>query len=250
MGFLLGTRLVFVRSLRPPLRNPVSVLVGISLPLIYLALFGPLLRGIAGTTGTNSWQWFVPGMLIQLTLFGTAYAGFSLMPELRSGVMARLRVSPISRPALLLGRVLKDLTILLVQSALFLGASTVFGFRASIPGVVIALLLTTLTGVAIGTASYTLALKVRHEYVFAPILSAVLVPLMLLSGVLLPMQLGPHWLYDVSRANPLSHIVDAARAAAAGDYTSQTVLVGTAIAAGLIAVCTAWGIWSFAHEQS
>jgi ABC-2 type transport system permease protein len=250
MGFLLGTRLVFLRSLRPPLRNPVSVLVGIALPLIYLVLFGPLLRGIAGSSGTSSWQWFVPGMMIQLTLFGTAYAGFSLLPELRSGVMARLRVSPISRPSLLIGRVLKDVAILLVQAALFLGASTAFGFRASIPGVLIALVLVALTGVAIGVASYTLALKVRHEYVFAPILSAVLVPLMLLSGVLLPMQLGPRWLYDVSRANPLSHVVDAARAAAAGDYASQTVLLGTAIAAGLILVCTAWGIWSFAHEQS
>jgi len=248
--FLREIRLVYVRSLRPPLRSPASVIVGMAMPLVYLVLFGPLLQATTGGTGRDSWRWFVPGMLVQLTLFSTAYAGFSLLPELRSGVMERLRVSPVSRTALLLGRVLKDVTLLLVQAGLFIGLAVVMGFRASVGGVLLCLLLVALTGIAVGVTSYTLAMKLKFEFALAPVLSAVVVPLMLLSGVLLPMKLGPKWLYDLSRANPLSHVVDAARALTVGSFENRSVLVGSAVAVCLVLLCTFWGARSFAREQA
>ena len=80
------------------------------LPLLYLFLFGPLLEGAtrAGNTGTNAFNWFVPGLLIQIAIFGTAFGGFGLIAELRSGVIERMRVTPMSRVAMLLGRALRE----------------------------------------------------------------------------------------------------------------------------------------------
>ena len=73
MSFLSETWLVFVRAMRLSLRNKVWLIIGLMQPLLYLALFGPLLKRIAGMPGFphgNSWQVFTPGLLVQLGIFG------------------------------------------------------------------------------------------------------------------------------------------------------------------------------------
>lgn len=252
MHTLHQTRLIFLRSIRPTLRSPATVLFGVVQPLLYLGLFGPLLRDVAGPGGATSWQWFVPGLLVQLALFGTAYAGFSLIPDLRSGAQERLRVSPASRTALLLGRVLSSVAVLLAQAVLLLVPAMLFGFRISSGGMLLSLLLLGFAGVAIGSASYALATRLRneYEYEFAPALGSTVVPLMLLSGILLPMSTAPGWLYAVSRVNPLTHVVDAERALAAGDVSSVAVLAGTLVTFGLVVVCVAWGVRAFRRAHA
>ncbi|MFD9705139.1 ABC transporter permease [Lentzea sp. NPDC059081] len=232
------TWLVFWRVMLPVLRSPVAVVFGLAQPLLYLGLFGPLL-------GDTGWQWFVPGLLVQMALFGTAYAGFSLLPEVRTGVMERLRVTPVSRVALLVGRVGKDVVLLVVQGALIVLAATLFGFRASAGEVLLGLGLVALLGVAIGALSYAIALKVKLEYVFASVLSATIVPVMLLSGVLLPMSNGPRWLYWLSRVNPLAHVVDAERSI----FNTGSVLFGLVAAVALVLVGVVYGVRTF-HEES
>ncbi|MGW7362753.1 ABC transporter permease [Streptomyces sp. NPDC054841] len=249
MQILHHTRLVFVRSARPWMRSPIGHIVGISGPLVYLILFGPLLEGTL-PKNIDAWQWFVPGMLMQLTLFGAAYAGFSLTPELRSGVMERLRVAPVSRGALLFGRVLSDMAQLAVQGLILMGAAMFFGFHEPVVGVVLSLLLVCVLAGAISSASYALALKLREENKFAPLLSMLLVPLMLLSGVLLPMEAAPDWLHNASRLNPLSHVVEALRAFAGEDYTGSAALNGTLAAFGLLLLCGFWGMRTMTKKQS
>ena len=225
---LRDTWLVFSRVMLPVLRNPVAIVFGIAQPLLYLGLFGPLL-------GDTGWQWFVPGLLVQMALFGTAYAGFSLLPEVRTGVMERLRVTPVSRIALLV-----------VQGLLIVLAAMLFGFRASVGEILLGLGLVALLGVAIGSASYAIALKVKLEYVFASVLSASIVPLMLLSGVLLPMSNGPQWLYWLSRVNPLAHVVDAERSI----FNPGTTTYGLISVAVLVLVGVFYGVRTFNKESA
>jgi ABC-2 type transport system permease protein len=236
--------LIFVRSIRPTLSNPVVLVFGLMQPLLWLVLFGPLLNS------SGSWQWFVPGLIIQLGLFGTAYAGFALIPEIRSGALERLRVTPVSRVALLLGRVLRDVVVLVVQCALLVALSTIFGFHASVGDVLLALVYAAVLGMSIGAVSYTLALKLKQEYAFAPVLSSTVMPLMLLSGVLLPMNQGPDWLYTVSRINPLSHVADAVRAVINGNFGASSVWIGGVILVVLAVLCLLWGTRSFRRANA
>jgi ABC-2 type transport system permease protein len=236
---LRDTWLVFCRVMLPVLRNPVAIVFGLAQPLLYLGLFGPLL-------GDTGWQWFVPGLLVQMALFGTAYAGFSLLPEVRTGVMERLRVTPVSRVALLVGRVGKDVVLLVVQGLLIMLAAMLFGFRASPGEILLGLGLVALLGIAIGSASYAIALKVKLEYVFASVLSSTIVPLMLLSGVLLPMSNGPKWLYWLSRVNPLAHVVDAERSI----FNTGSVLLGLAAVSVLVLAGVFYGVRTFHRESA
>ena len=110
---------MFQRYLFVFLRNPAWVVIGVLQPVLYLVLFAPLLKSLTETPGFPSggaYNVFVPGLLIQLGLFGASGVGFGLIAELRAGVIERFRVTPVSRFALLLGRSLRDILTLVVQS--------------------------------------------------------------------------------------------------------------------------------------
>ena len=86
-------------------------------------------------------------------------------------------------------------------------------------------------GVGLGARSYSLAMAVRHqEYLFWLVQQTLLFPLLLLSGILLPMELAPDWLRALSRLNPLTYLVEAERALFAGDLANPSVAIGAAVA--------------------
>ena len=210
------------------LRNWIGLAIGLIQPFVYLLLFGPLLTQ-ALPSGQNPWLFFVPGLLVMLGLFGTGFAGFNLIPDIRSGYVERLRVAPISRTAILLGRVLKDAVVLVLQAVPLIALGYILGMDANPLGVLAAIVLVLITGVSLASLSYVLALSLPNEYLFAPAVNSAAIPLMLLSGILLPVNQGPAWLDWLTRLNPLRYILDAARALFAGTLDT-TVYVGAAVA--------------------
>src|SRR4051794_22633907 len=104
---LRDTWLIFKHDLTLSLRNPAWILIGVLQPVLYLVLFGPLMdKVVASTPGFppgSSWTILTPALIIQLALFSSSFAGFGLLMDYRSGVLERLRVTPASRVALLLG---------------------------------------------------------------------------------------------------------------------------------------------------
>ncbi|GAB2601012.1 ABC transporter permease [Streptomyces capparidis] len=239
--FLTDTGLIFGRCLRQTLRSWVGLLIGVLQPLLYLLLFGPLLRHVPLGGEGDPWQVLVPGLLVQLGLFSAAFAGFGILIEKHHGVVDRMRVTPVSRPALLLGRVLRDVVVLLAQSALLVLAGVAMGLRAPLAGVLIGFAFVAALTVSLASLSYALAMRVDSPQEFAPVVNTVNMPAMLLSGILLPMALAPGWLDALSRCVPFRHVVDAVRAAFLGRYTDGTVGTGALVAAGLAAVSLAVG---------
>lgn len=248
MKLVRDTWLLFRRNLLLTLREPVWVFVTLLQPLYFLLLFAPLLDGIAKAPGFpagGALNVFLPGLLIQLALFGCAFVGFGLIAELRAGVVERMRVTPVNRLAPLLGRALRDVVILLVQSTLLVLIALPFGLKVDWRGAVITLALMVLLGLLMACCSYALALWLRSEDALAPVLNSVTQPLLLLSGILLPLTLAPHWLQVVASFNPLSHIVDAARALFNGHLTDQVVVQGVGILVVLLALSLWWAARAF-----
>jgi len=248
MKLLRDIWLVFQRYLGLFIGNPVWVAVGVIQPLLYLLLFAPLLKSIAKTPGFppgGAYNVFVPGLLIQLGLFGASGVGFALIAELRDGVVERLRVTPVSRLALLLGRALRDIMTLLIQSLLLVLAALPFGLNIQVGGLLIMLALIALIGLLTASVSYTLALWLRSEDSFAPLLFTATLPLLLLSGVLLPMSLAPTWLQDVADINPLAYAVNAARAIFNNHLGDASVAKGVLIMAVLAAIAVSMAARSF-----
>jgi len=239
---LTETNLIFRRAMRLSLRNPIWVILGLIQPILYLVMFGPLLENmtrVQGWPGGDAWSVFVPGLLVQLGIFGAAFVGFGLLHEMRAGVVERMRVTPASRLALLLGRVLRDVVVLFVQGLILIGCALLFGLDAPVGGLVVGLVVVALLGAAFSSASYAAALILKSEDAFAPLVQGIAMPLLLLSGILLPMALAPDWLQTLSSLNPFTHTVNAARALFNGQWGDPEIAIGVVITA-VFAVISVW----------
>jgi ABC-2 type transport system permease protein len=251
MTFLRESFIVFRRQLRMNLRNPAWVIIGMVQPVLYLLLFGPLLRPLVTRFGaTNAYTFFVPGLLVQLGIFGAFFAGFGLIGEWREGVIEAERVTPASRTALLVGRLWRDLLQLLVQALILVVLGLVMGMTASFPGIALGLLITLAIGGACAASSNALALTTKSEDVMAPVINMVMMPVLLLSGILLPMTIGPAWLRRASDFMPIRHVVDAVRGAFGGDLSSASLFWGTTWAIILLGLALWWGTATFRRENA
>src|SRR5215475_7338798 len=150
------TWVIFIRQMRILLRNPVWVFFGLTQPILYLALFGPLLKSVTGggLGGDGAWRIFVPGLLLQLAIFGAAFAGFGIIQELREGVIDRQRVTPARRLSLIMGRTLQNMVVIGVQAAVLIVVALPFGLRASVSGIVASVVIVCLLALGISAASY------------------------------------------------------------------------------------------------
>ncbi|MEU3453874.1 ABC transporter permease [Micromonospora sp. NPDC006766] len=243
------TWLIFQRQIQLLLRNPVWVFVGVFQPVMYLLLFAPLLtKALHVPTQAEAYKIFVPGLLVLLAIFGGLFQGFGLIAELRAGVIERSRVTPISRLALLLGRALRDVVSLIVQAIIITLLALLFDLRVFIGYLLLAYLMLALISLMTAAVSYGVALKVKSEDALAPVMNTVAQPVLLLSGILLPLYLAPGWLQGIANYNPFSWAVEGTRALFAGDLSNDKVWQGLTIIAVLAVAGVVWAARQFARS--
>lgn len=249
--FLTDTRLVFGRSLTRTMRNPMWIIVNLFQPLLYLLLFAPLLEGlpVPGFSQMSSLNYFVPGLLIMISL-SAAFFGLNVLDDLHNGVVERLRVTPASRLALLLGMVLQDVLVFLAQCGTLVVVATIMGLRANMTGLFLLFGLLALIGLTMVSFSYALTLTIRDQGAIAGMVSTLTVPLLLLSGVLLPMTLAPDLLQTLSWFNPFTHAVDAARALVNGQIADTSNLRGLGVFISLAILALFWAARVFRRSTA
>ncbi|WP_306204325.1 ABC transporter permease [Actinoplanes sp. RD1] len=249
MKLLRDTHLIFWHQLRALLRNPVWIAVGVFQPVMYLLLFAPLLKPALGVrTNAEAYEIFVPGLLVLLAIFGGLFQGFGLIAELRAGVIERSRVTPVSRLALLLGRSLRDTVSLLAQAVIITLLALVFDLRVFLGNLLLAYLMLALISLMTSAVSYGVALAVKTEDVLAPLMNTVAQPVLLLSGILLPLTFAPGWLQGIADWNPFSWAVDGVRALFRGDLGAPAVWQGLLIMAVLAVAAVVWAARLFARS--
>lgn len=250
------TWLIFQRDMASAVRNPAWLLIGLTQPLLYLFFFGPLFVRVLSAGGLSTpdgWLLLTPGLIAQLALFGGITVGFDLLADYRSGVVERLRVSPASRLALLLGKVLASAVQATAQALLLIAvAFLVFRLDLSFAGLLISLLITFVLAVAIAACSNAVALTLKSEQSFPALMNTVLMPVLLLSGIFIPIDdsTAPGWLHTVARVNPVSHIVTALRGTFHGDFSSGAVLTGSAVTVAFAVLAVWWGARTFQRENA
>jgi ABC-2 type transport system permease protein len=239
--------LIFGRQMQLLLRNPVWIFVGVFQPVMYLLLFAPLLKpALQVQTNAAAYELFVPGLLVLLAIFGGLFQGFGLIAELRAGIIERSRVTPVSRIALLLGRSLRDVVSLIAQAVIITLLALVFDLRVFIGYLLLAYLMLALISLMTSAVSYGVALVVKSEDALAPLMNTVAQPVLLLSGILLPLTFAPGWLQGVANWNPFSWAVNGTRALFRGDLGADAVWQGLLIMAVLAVLAVVWASRKFA----
>ncbi|MGV9747383.1 ABC transporter permease [Rhodococcus zopfii] len=241
--WLHDTAAVFTREILVVLRDPFSLIFSLLQPLVFLALFGPLLDGMlgaGGVDGESALQWFLPGVLVMIAIFGTGMVGGNLLYELMTGAYERILATPLDRSSILVGRALKEFAPLVVQALLITVVAIPFGLTFYPVQVLVGLLILGVFGVGLGALSYALGLAAKgREWLFWGVQQSVIFPLLLLAGMMLPLDAGPGWMQAAAKVNPLTYVVDAERALFTGTLWDSDVAWGFAAAFATCAV----GLW-------
>jgi ABC-2 type transport system permease protein len=251
MKLLRDTSIVFGQQMRLMSRSPSWVVMGIVQPVLYLVLFAPLLRTALNAPSTSSaYATFVPGLLVLLVMGASLYAGIGLINEVRNGSLDRCRVTPVSRTALLLGRTTRDVLVFVVQAIIVVTIATAAGLRANVLGILAAMAVLAVISMTLSSVSYLMALGAAHEGAMSGMIGMITQPLILLSGVMLPLTLAPGWLRDIAHWNPFSYVVAGSRDMFVGSFGTAAVWQAAVITVGLAVLVIGYTSHKFARAVS
>ena len=253
MKVLTDTGLLFKRKMMETLRNPIYIIISMSTPIVYLVLFAPLLNklvGVRGFTKGHVLDVFIPGLLVIIAFLSGLFVGFTMIDEVKNGVLERMRVTPTSRFALLSGRVLRDLVNMTVVVVLFALIAIPFGFHLHILGFLVFLPLLGMMLITTSSFGNAMGVILGEEDKLAPIVQGINLPIILLSGMLLPMELAPQWLQVIAHFNPAYYAVEAGRLLTAGFILKPKVLYAYLFMVPLTVITVAWATRTFRRAVS
>lgn len=225
-AFFSETAFLFQRSTLKLLRRPVALYFSLIQPAVWLLLFGQIFNrittfpGAAQAFGGKSYfQFFMPAVILQTLLFGAAQSGIGLISDIDSGFMDKLLTAPIHRLSILLGKVLADLTRMLIQGIIIVLIAWGFGqfqtpkvsYTYGLPGVLGALAIALLFGLGLAGFNVFVAMQTRNTESAFLVANFLTLPLLFTSSAQLPIQLLPNWLQDVAHFNPVTYAVEAMR---------------------------------------
>jgi ABC-2 type transport system permease protein len=230
-------------------RDPVTVAATLLNPVTYLLLFTPFLKSVMGaSTYGDAYRIYVPLLFCTVGLFGGLFAGFALLAAIRQGVIARYRVTPLSRVGLLFGRELVFVLLIGFQAVVITVVALIFGLRVPPANFLLALIvlaMMVLFGVSI---SFALAILVPNETMLGNLTNGVAQPLSLLAGVLIPLSVAPLWVRDVALWNPFAWAARGMQALFQGPIGAQVVWEAGIILAGLATVAVMLSSRLFTRE--
>jgi len=229
--------------------DPVAVAATLLNPVTYLVFFTPFLKSVMGvSTYGGAFQIYVPLLFCSMGLFGGLFAGFTLLAAIRQGVIARFRVTPLSRVGLLLGRELVFFLLIGFQAVVITVVAVILGLRVPPANFLLALIVLAmmlLLGVSI---SFALAISVPNETLLGNLINGVAQPLALLAGVLIPLSVAPLWVRRVALWNPFAWGANSMRAIFDGHIGASVVWEASLILAGLAVVAVVLSSRLFTRE--
>jgi ABC-2 type transport system permease protein len=220
-------------------RRGESVLLTIGIPVLLLLFFSVV--DVLPTGTDDPVDFLAPGILA-LAVMSTAMVGLGIATgfERQYGVLKRLGATPLGRPALLAAKTTGVVLVEVVQFALLIGLALLLGWRSGTgwPAAIVAVILGTIAFAGIGL---TMAGTLRGEVNLAAANGLYLV-LLLLGGMIIPIDELPAGLQVVARALPAGALSDALHGSltAGGSVPARAwiVLVGWAVAAPVVAAVT------------
>jgi len=224
-------------------------------PVIFWVLFGTGLSGsfrMPGTEGGLSYaEFFLPGIAAMIVMFTAIFSAISVIQDRDEGFLQGVLVSPVSRTAIVLGKLCGGTLLALMQALLFLGLAAVMQATGLVPamqwnlsvgGLVGTVAFLVLMGFGLCGLGYMFAWRLDSIQGFHAIMSVLLFPMWLLSGAFFPAA-GSGWLKWIIAFNPLTYGVAGLKRAMASDAASVASLpsMGMCVAVSVVfaAVCVA-----------
>jgi ABC-2 type transport system permease protein len=198
-------------------RQRSRVIGSLSAPLIFWVFLGSGLSAAFPTPpmpgGQGYLEYFFPGILLLTILFASIFANISVIEDRHQGFLQSVMVAPVSRFALVGGKVFGGAAIAMLQGALLLTLAPLAGFSLTAPSFLLTLAILALLSLTLTALGFFFAWKLDSVQGFHSIMNVVLFPMWLLSGSFFPVERAPVWLRPIMYANPLTYGLSALKRA-------------------------------------
>ncbi len=233
--------LIAGRQLRVLRMNPGRLIYPLVQPVVLLVLFVSVLGNLAITQqhAAGSYREFlIPGIIIQNAALTAPTTGLALLRDAGSGLADRFRSLPMSRAAVLTGRLASDAVIFTVQAALLLGAATLLGFRVrtGLLGLAGIVAIAVAFGLAVAVTSAWLALLINDAETAERVLFVPAIAIAFVSSAFAPASELAGWMQPIARANPVTAAAGLVRSLASAGPAAFPLLQLACWVAGLILV--------------
>ena len=244
-GAITAATTVAARSVRKFVRTPQLLVISTVTGAMFLLIFRYVFGGAIETGPVEYVTFMVPGYIVTSVLFTGSNASSSVAQDLEEGFTDRLRSLPVSRTAVLAGRVVAESALLALGLAATLAIGFAVGFRPEGSGVeaIAAFALVPVFGFAFMWMFVFVGLAAGNVQA-AQGMSLLIFPLSFVSSAMVPVDSMPGWLQPVAEHQPITVMTNAVRSLALGDptlaglsgSTAHYVTVSLLWAAGLVAV--------------
>jgi ABC transporter DrrB family efflux protein len=226
---LADTRVMAARQLRKILRRPMYVVYLFVQPVIFVLLFRYVFGGAINTGRISYVNYLMPGILVMTAVFGALTTGLGLTEDVAAGVVDRFRSLPIARSAVLIGRTAADLTTNLFSLIVMLALGLAVGFRPSQPiwEIVLAIALVVAFAYVFSWISAFVGLTARNPETAQSVGFIWVFPLVFASSAFVPTSAMPSVVRSFADVNPVTLVVNAARAMTIGHGHAVGPALGT-----------------------
>jgi len=224
MNNLRGVYTIWYRDLLRFWHDKMRMVGSITMPLLFLFVFGSGLSARMGSLGpgVDFAQFIFPGIIGMTVLMSSFMAGVSVVWDREFGFLKEVLVAPISRAAVAVGKALGAATIALIQGLIILLFAPLIGVSLSV-GTVLALLpLMFLLAISVGSLGILIATRIRSMEAFQAVMQMLMFPMVFLSGVFFPLEGLPGWMGVLVKINPVTYGVAPIRQVVLGATAGQT----------------------------
>ena len=224
-------------ELRVLARNGEQLLLILGIPMLLLAFLSNV--DILPTAGQSSVNFLLPG-IVALAIMSTAMVSLGIATGFERSylVLKRLGATPLGVPRLVLAKALSVLVVELVQVTLLVALATSFGADLGALNIAKLIAVIALGTLALSGIGLSLAGRLRGEVNLAA-QNALYLVLLLIGGIVFPLEEFPSWLHWVGRISPSGALADVMRDVFSGTSihgaSSLVVLLCWALAAQLCA---------------
>lgn len=234
------------RSVVATLRQPPVWFPAILFPLLLAAVNSSAFNratGLPGFPEVDSFlDFLLPASMIQGVMFGAVAGGSDIALDIEDGFFERLLASPVWRPSILIGRLAGGAVLGALQAVLFMAVFALFGARvhSGAPGMLVLILLAMLMAIAIGGVTAAVGVRTGSQETVQNSFPLIFI-LLFLSSAFFPTELMTGWYQQIAEANPITWVIDAARALVIDEWSwaEAATCLGVAALLGVLSVSAA-----------
>jgi ABC transporter DrrB family efflux protein len=228
---LTDSRVMAARQLRKILRRPMYVVYLFVQPVILVLLFRYVFGGAIDTGDVSYVDYLMPGIITMTAIFGALTTGLGLTEDIAGGAVDRFRSLPIARSAVLIGRTAADLATNAASLIVMLLIGLAVGFRPTEPiyDVALAFALVLAFAYVFSWISAWIGITVRDPETAQSVGFIWVFPLVFASSAFVPTDGMPAVVQTLAEINPVTFVVDAARALTIGDGDALAPTIGTLV---------------------